>query len=165
MRDFRSTTNIKLGLFVLSILIIIGSLLYTNWLVRELRDDNLRFLSYNSKLLANALSADLQSQAYLDEQRRFLSYNANLYATALTADTPSMDFAFNKIIRNISFPVIITVVEDSLEVIYAHRNLSIPDSIGEADLQPFLYGIVAAMDAKNNQNQFQWCRRNSKPYY
>ena len=149
MRDFRSTTNIKLGLFVLSVFIISGSLLYTNWLVRELRDDNLRFLSYNSKLLANAHSADLQSQAYLDEQRRFLSYNANLYATALTADTPSMDFAFNKIIRNISFPVIITVIEDGQQLIYAHRNLSIPDSIDEDDIQSYLYRMVDVMDDKN----------------
>ena len=150
MREFRSTTNIKLGLFVLSVLIIIGSLLYTNWLVRELRDDNLRFLSYNSKLLANALSADLQSEAYLDEQRRFLSYNANLYATALSADTPSMDFAFNKIIRNISFPVIITVVEDSQQVVYAHRNLSIPDSIAELDVVSYLYKMVGAMDDQHD---------------
>ncbi|MBT3253111.1 MAG: HAMP domain-containing histidine kinase [Candidatus Marinimicrobia bacterium] len=149
MREFRSTTNIKLGLFVLSILIISGSLLYTNWIVRELRDDNLRFLNYNSKLLANALSADLQGKAYLDEQRQFLSYNANLYATALSADSPNMDFAFNQIIRNISFPVIITVVEDDQPVIYAHRNVSVPDSLSEADLQVFLLNSVTVMDSQN----------------
>ncbi len=149
MREFRSTTNIKLGLFVLSILIIIGSLLYTNWIVRELRDDNLRFLNYNSKLLANALSADLQSKAYLSEQRQFLTYNANLYATALSADSPNMDFAFNQIIRNISFPVIITVVENGQPVIYAHRNVSVPDSLSEVELQSFLLNSVAVMDSQN----------------
>ena len=62
MREIRSTTNIKLGLFILSLVIISISLLYTNWLVRELRDDNLRFLKYNSNLLANALSADCRGK-------------------------------------------------------------------------------------------------------
>jgi len=149
VREFRSTTNIKLGLFVLSILIISGSLLYTNWLVRELRDDNLRFLNYNSKLLANALSADLQSKAYQDEQRQFLNYNANLYARALSADSPSMDFAFNQIIRNISFPIIITVVEKGEKIIYAHRNLTVPDSLDEDSLSSYLLRAVAAMDKQN----------------
>ncbi len=149
MREFRSTTNIKLGLFVLSVLIISGSLLYTNWLVRDLRDDNLRFLNYNSKLLANALSADLQSEAYLDEQRRHLSYNVNIYANALSADSPSMDFAFNQIIRNISFPVIITVREGGEQIIYAHRNVVMPDSLSEAELQAFLRQTITSMDNRN----------------
>jgi len=149
MRELRSTTNIKLGLFVLSILIISGSLLYTNWLVRELRDDNLQFLNYNSKLLANALAADLQTKAYLNEQRNFLTYNVNLYAQALSADSPSMDFAFNEIIRNISFPVIITVVEEGQQIIYAHRNIEIPDTINTAELPAYLLGIVQLMDEQN----------------
>ena len=149
MREFRSTTNIKLGLFVLSILIISISLLYTNWLVRELRDDNLRFLRYNSNLLANALSADLQSKAYQEEQRQFLTFNATLYANALSADSPSMDFAFNQIIRNISFPVIITVVEEGQQIIYAHRNIVIPDSIPEDLLTEFLRAGVQEMDSQN----------------
>ena len=95
MREYQSTTNIKLGLFVLAVLIILVSLVYTNWVVRELRDDNLRFLEYNSSLLANALAADLQSRAYQEEQRQFLTYNANLYARALSADAPSLDFALS----------------------------------------------------------------------
>ncbi len=149
MREFRSTTNIKLGLFLLSVLIISGSLLYTNILVKKLRDDNLRFLHYNSNLLANALSADLQSKAYLDEQREFLNYNVKLYANALSANVSSMDFAFNQIIRNIRFPVIITVNEGGEEVIYAHRNIEIADSISEAKLQTFLFNIVETMDKQN----------------
>ncbi|NQV29794.1 MAG: HAMP domain-containing histidine kinase [Candidatus Marinimicrobia bacterium] len=149
MREFRSTTNIKLGLFVLSIFIISISLLYTNWLVGELRDDNLRFLRYNSKLLANALSADLQSKAYQEEQRKFLNFNATLYANALSADSPNMDFAFNEIIRNISFPVIITVVEEGQQIIYAHRNILIPDSIAEESLPEYLFDTVRQMDVQN----------------
>ncbi len=149
MREIRSTTNIKLGLFVLSVLVISVSLLYTNWLVKELRDDNLRFLKYNSNLLANALSADLLSKAYLEEQRQFLSYNANLYAKALSADTPSMDFAFNQIIRNISFPVIITVVERGKTIIYAHRNVQIPDSIPRIIQPAYLLEVAREMDEQN----------------
>ncbi len=149
MRGYRSTTNIKLGLFVLGILIISISLLYTNWLVKELRNDNLQFLKYNSNLLANALAADLQSKAYQEEQRQFLSYNAKLYASALTADSPSMDFAFNQIIKNISFPIIITVVESGQKVIYAHRNIDIPDSISNLELPEYLLEIVAEMDVLN----------------
>ena len=150
MKEFRSTTNIKLGLFVLSVLIIIGSLLYTNWLVKELKEDNLRFLNYNSTLLANAISADLQSKAYLNEQRQFLTYNANLYAKALSADSPNMDFAFNQIIRNISFPIIITVLEQGEELIYAYRNVDIPDTVAPGDQNRYLLHIAGVMDAQND---------------
>ncbi|MEA3287585.1 MAG: HAMP domain-containing sensor histidine kinase [Candidatus Marinimicrobia bacterium] len=149
MRDFRSTTNIKLGLFVLAILIITVSLLYTNWLVRELRADNLKFLKYNSNLLANALAADLQSKAYQEEQRQFISYNAKLYASALSADSPSMDFAFNQIIKNISFPIIITVFEGGEHVIYAYRNIDIPETINRSALSGYLLSVVAEMDSLN----------------
>jgi signal transduction histidine kinase len=149
MLDLRSTTNIKLGLFVLALLIVSASLLYTNWLVRELRDDNLRFLEYNSSLLANALSADLQSKAYQEEQRDFLSFNANLYAKALSADAPSLDFAFNQIIKNISFPVIITVVEGGKQIIYAHRNVDIPDTLSPIGTKEYLLDIVRLMDVQN----------------
>ncbi len=150
MRDFRSTTNIKLGLFVLAVIIIGGSLLYTNWLVKELRDDNLRFLKYNSNLLANALAADLQSKAYQEEQRQFLNYNVQLYANALSADSPDMDFAFNKIIKNISFPIVITVVEGGGRIIYAHRNIDIPETVVSADSLPYITNLVAEMDSLND---------------
>jgi len=150
MHDFRSTTNIKLGLFVLAILIITVSLLYTNWVIKELRDDNLRFLRYNSNLLANALAADLQSKAYQEEQRQFLSYNARLYAKALSADVSSMDFAFNQVIRNISFPVIITVVEKGEQVIYAHRNVDIPDTVSERNEVKYILKLAEEMDRLNS---------------
>ncbi|MCF7824333.1 MAG: HAMP domain-containing histidine kinase [Candidatus Marinimicrobia bacterium] len=149
MREFRSTTNIKLGLFVLAILIITVSLLYTNWVIAKLRDDNLRFLRYNSNLLANALAADLQSRAYQEEQRQFLSYNARLYASALSADVTSMDFAFNQVIRNVSFPVIITVVEKGQQIVYAHRNIEIPDTVVESSQIDFLLSLAKRMDALN----------------
>ena len=149
MRELRSTTNIKLGLFILAVLIIIVSLLYTNWVIRELRDDNLRFLRYNSNLLASALSADLQSQAYQEEQRQFLSYNARLYASALAADASSMDFAFNQVIRNISFPIIITVVEKGKRIVYAHRNIEIPDTVSSLNTTVYLLILSENMDQQN----------------
>ncbi|MCF7905347.1 MAG: hypothetical protein K9M49_09400, partial [Candidatus Marinimicrobia bacterium] len=149
-REYKSTTNIKLGLFVLAVLIILVSLVYTNWVVRQLRDDNLRFLKYNSTLLANALAADLQSKAYQEEQRQFLTYNANLYARALSADTPSMDFAFNQVIRNVSFPIIITTMDQGQEIIYAHRNLDLADTISESRMEEYLFSLVQEMDQQNN---------------
>lgn len=148
-REYKSTTNIKLGLFVLAVLIIIVSLVYTNWVVRQLRDDNLRFLEYNSTLLANALAADLQSKAYQEEQRQFLTYNANLYARALSADTPNMDFAFNQVIRNVSFPIIITTMDQGREIIYAHRNLDLPDSISNSVTEEQLFAFVHEMNKQN----------------
>ncbi len=159
MRDFRSTTSIKQGLFVLAVLIISVSLLYTNWLVRELRDDNLRFLKYNASMLANALAADLQSKAYQEEQRQFLSYNAKLYASALAADSASMDFAFTQIIKNISFPVVITVVEDDEQIIYAYRNIDIPDSILESNLSAFLLNVAKEMDLQNTAIPVKYLKR------
>jgi signal transduction histidine kinase len=149
MREFRSTLNIKLGLFVLAVLIITVSLLYTNWVIKELRDDNLRFLEYNSNMLANALAADLQTQAYQEEQRQFLSYNARLYASALSADVSSMDFAFNQVIKNISFPIVITVVEQGNQLIYAHRNIDIPDTVSEMKSTTYLLSLAESMDRQN----------------
>jgi len=149
MRDFRSTTNIKLGLFILAVVIISTSLIYTNWLVKELRDDNLRFLEYNSNLLANALAGDLQSKAYQEEQKEFLSYNAKLYADALSADSPSMDFAFNQIIRNIRFPIIITVLERGEKVVNAYRNIDIPDSLADSSITAYILDLAAEMDLQN----------------
>jgi len=149
MSDYRSTSNIKLGLLVLAILIISISLVYTNWLVRELRDDNLRFLKYNSNLLANALAGDLQSKAYQEEQKQFLSYNAQLYANALSADTPSMDFAFNQIIRNIRFPIIITVIEQGRQVVNASRNIALPDSIPDSSRSSYILALAREMDSQN----------------
>ena len=150
IREYKSTTNIKLGLFVLAILIILVSLVYTNWVVRELRDDNLRFLEYNSSLLANALAADLQSKAYQEEQRQFLTYNANLYARALSADTPSLDFAFNQVIRNVNFPIIITTIDQGREIIYAHRNVNVPDTLASSAVDDYLFSLVIEMDQQND---------------
>ena len=150
MKGLRSSSNIKLGLFFLAILIILGSLGYTNWLVRELREDNQRFLQYNARMLANALASDAQTRKYREERRQFLVFNANLYASALTTESSNLDFAFNEIIRNIAFPVIITVQESSGERIYAHKNIPIPDEYQTRESEDgYLNAIIARMDREN----------------
>ena len=88
-----------------------------------------------------------------------MSYNANLYAQALSADTPNMDFAFNEIIRNITFPVIITVIERGQKVIYAHRNVDIPKSIATDDESTFLLKTVHKMDAQNEPIPVEYLNR------
>jgi len=159
-RALRSSGNIKLGLFILAILIIAGSLLYTNWLVLELRHDNQRYLQYNAKLLANALATDAQAKKYREERRQFLVFNANLYASALSTEAAGLDFAFNEIIRNIAFPVIITVREGGRSEIYAHKNIEFPDPGMDAEsVTEFLRKEIERMDSENEPIPVEYLER------
>ena len=81
MNLYRHTGNIKSGLFILGIILIIGLLSYTRHLIDELREDNREIVRLYAEIIANTVQ---------DE-----------------SDT-NLDFVFDNIIRKVQFPVIQT---------------------------------------------------------
>ena len=100
MNLYRHTGNIKSGLFILGIILIIGLLTYTRHLIDELREDNREIVRLYAEIIANTVQ---------DEN-----------------DT-NLDFVFDNIIRKVQFPVIQT---DPQHVPQMWKNLpeSIRDS-------------------------------------
>lgn len=79
MKLYRHTGNIKAGLFILGIALVIGLLAYTQMLVKELRKDNREIVRLYAEIIANTVQDD---------------NDANL------------DFVFENIIRKVKFPLI-----------------------------------------------------------
>ena len=81
MNLYKHTGNIKAGLFILGIALIIGLLTYTQSLVKELRNDNRQIVRLYAEIIANIVQDD---------------NDANL------------DFVFENIIQKVKFPLIQT---------------------------------------------------------
>ena len=84
MNLYRHTGNIKAGLFILGIGLVIGLLAYTQTLIDELRNDNREIVRLYAEIIANTIQ---------DEN------DANL------------DFVFENIITKVKFPLIQTDIE------------------------------------------------------
>ena len=84
MRLYRHTGNIKAGLFILGVTLVIGLLAYTQILVNDLRKDNRQIVRLYAGLIANVVKDDS---------------DANL------------DFIFENIIQKVKFPLIQTDTE------------------------------------------------------
>ena len=79
MSSFRHTGNIKAGLFILGILLIIGLLNYTRYLAGELRKENREIVQLYAEIIAETVK---------DESDK------------------NLDFVFDNIIRKVKFPII-----------------------------------------------------------
>ena len=84
MNLYRHTGNIKAGLFILGIGLVIGLLAYTQTLVNELRRDNREIVRLYAGLIANVVQDD---------------------------NDASLDFVFENIIQKVKFPLIQTDTE------------------------------------------------------
>jgi len=93
VNSYRHSGNIKSGLFILGIILIIGLLTYTRQLIDELRHDNREIVRLYAEIIANTVK---------DEN-----------------DT-NLDFVFDNIIRKVQFPIIQT---DPLHVPQMWKNL------------------------------------------
>ncbi len=144
-----TSSRIKLGLFLLAAIIILGSLLYTNNLVNRLRQDNKRFLALSSRLLANALANDALARQYREERRKFLQQSAELYAHALSSENVDLGFVFNNIVKNIDFPLIITVLERGAEQLYAWKNIKVPQGLTKGEQNDYFLGLAKRLDSTN----------------
>ena len=79
MSSYRHAGNIKAGLFLLGILLIIGLLYYTRYLADELRKDNREIVQLYAEIIAETVK---------DESDK------------------NLDFVFDQIIRKVKFPII-----------------------------------------------------------
>ena len=73
MKLYRHTGNIKAGLFILGVSLIIGLLTYTQLLVKDLREDNREIVRLYANLIANVVQDD--HDANLDFVFDFLLVN------------------------------------------------------------------------------------------
>lgn len=81
MNLYKHTGNIKAGLFIIGIGLVIGLLAYTQILVKELRNDNREIVRLYAEIIANTVQDDNQD---------------------------NLDFVFENIIRKVKFPLIQT---------------------------------------------------------
>jgi signal transduction histidine kinase len=79
MNNYRNSGNIKIGLFFIGLILIIGLLGYSNSIVSRLRDDNREIVKLYSEIIAKTVNEDS---------------DANL------------NFVFDEIIKKVQFPII-----------------------------------------------------------
>ena len=94
MNGYRNSVNIKLGLFFVGLILVIGLLAYSNSIVNRLRNDNREIVKLYSEIIAKTVNED--------------------------SDT-NLNFVFDEIIKKVQFPIIYSDSES--KPIYA-RNLS-----------------------------------------
>ena len=88
MKLYHHTGNIKAGLFILGVCLIIGLLAYTQILVNNLREDNREIVRLYANLIANTSQED---------------------------NDQNLDFIFENIIRKVKFPLILTDVNNKIQ--------------------------------------------------
>ena len=86
MNNYRANANIKLGLFIFGLLLILGLIVYSNFLVNQLRNDNREIVKMYSEIIAKTVNED--------------------------SDT-NLNFVFDEIIKKIQFPIIYSDVENN----------------------------------------------------
>ena len=89
MKLYRHTANIKAGLFILGVFLVIGLLAYTQRLVNNLRHDNREIVSLYAGLIAKVAQED---------------------------NDQNLDFIFENIIKKVKFPLIQTDVDNKIQM-------------------------------------------------
>ena len=85
MNNYRANANIKLGLFIFGLLLILGLIVYSNFIVNQLRSENKEIVKMYSEIIAKTVNED--------------------------SDT-NLNFVFDEIIKKIQFPIIYSDVEN-----------------------------------------------------
>ena len=84
MNNYRANANIKLGLFIFGLLLILGLIVYSNFIVNQLRSENREIVKMYSEIIAKTVNVD--------------------------SDT-NLNFVFDEIIKKIQFPIIYSDVD------------------------------------------------------
>jgi len=102
MNSYRNNNNIKVGLFFVGLILIIGLLGYSNSIVNRLRDDNRNIVKLYSEIIAKTVNED--------------------------SDT-NLNFVFDEIIKKVQFPIIYSDAKNT--PIYSRNILGIelPDQL------------------------------------
>ena len=115
---YRYSGNIKAGLFILGVILVLGLLAYNQILIKELRNDNREIVRLYSNIIANVIQDD--------------------------SDT-NLDFVFENIIQKVKFPLIQT---DKKKNIQMWKNLpeSINGSEKHLEREKFLKLLDKTID-------------------
>ena len=89
MKLYHHAGNIKAGLFILGVALVIGLLTYTQFLVKSLRQDNREIVRLYASLIANVVKED---------------------------NDQNLDFIFENIIQKVKFPLIQTDTENNVQM-------------------------------------------------
>jgi len=89
MKLYHHAGNIKAGLFILGVALVIGLLTYTQLLVNNLREDNREIVRLYASLIANVVKED---------------------------NDQNLDFIFENIIQKVKFPLIQTDTENNVQM-------------------------------------------------
>ena len=89
MKLYHHAGNIKAGLFILGVALVIGLLAYTQFLVKSLRQDNREIVRLYASLIANVVKED---------------------------NDQNLDFIFENIIKKVKFPLIQTDTENNVQM-------------------------------------------------
>ena len=89
MKLYHHTGNIKAGLFILGVALVIGLLAYTQLLVKNLREDNREIVRLYASLIANVAQED---------------------------NDQNLDFIFENIIQKVKFPLIQTDTQNNVQM-------------------------------------------------
>ena len=89
MKLYHHAGNIKAGLFILGVALVIGLLAYTQLLVKSLREDNREIVRLYASLIANVVQED---------------------------NDQNLDFIFENIIQKVKFPLIQTDTENNVQM-------------------------------------------------
>jgi signal transduction histidine kinase len=116
MTEYRYTVNLKTGLFAVGILIVVGLVLYSQSLVRELQVNERRLLDLYANMIAEAASEEGGEE---------------------------LGFVFDQVIQQIQFPVVITTAEGEA---VSWRNIEGADRVDPEERQTYLLRIIERMD-------------------
>ena len=89
MKLYHNAGNIKAGLFILGVALVIGLLAYTQLLIKNLREDNREIVRLYASLIANVVQED---------------------------NDQNLDFIFENIIQKVKFPLIQTDTENNVQI-------------------------------------------------
>ena len=89
MKLYHHAGNIKAGLFILGVALVIGLLAYTQFLVKNLREDSREIVRLYASLIANVVQED---------------------------NDQNLDFIFENIIQKVKFPLIQTDTENNVQM-------------------------------------------------
>ena len=89
MKLYHHAGNIKAGLFILGVALVIGLLAYTQFLIKNLREDNREIVRLYASLIANVVKED---------------------------NDQNLDFIFENIIQKVKFPLIQTDTENNVQM-------------------------------------------------
>jgi hypothetical protein len=144
MKLYRQVGNIKAGLFLGAVLLIVGLFLYTQFLIDE------------NKSLVNRQNQIIDKQKELIEEQNELIYSirmenrktvdlyANLFAKGISeAEGDELDFVFREIIQPISFPIIIADKKGNPQ---QWRNLPNNDDLNVDNVREYLMDMAEEND-------------------